>query len=335
MFDLWLVSRSRTKRLSFEETIQVGRLLAELSGGCEISFRTEEPTTSIVIMGFDSELPAAAGAVCAEVLGSYSETHRPNPKPSSSGHRLLIPRAPLSELIVQVDEEELRISPRTMVVCLDETGNESFNDPNYPMFGLAGWACLAGHVDQAVTQPWWPVQASFRADQLPLHAADLRPDEITPEQGDSLLSYFLGGAFHRLAVVLFEGAIPADVDPLHLAYRLICDQVLTHAVRLDADALVVLFEESHRSQTLVTDYLHRYKFGRRLGDVAPISGYAVAKSSGIEGVQVADFIAHTAGASAYSFLRGGPGYDRVDFQAVFGAGERSSYLGVTRAATQV
>lgn len=48
----------------------------------------------------------------------------------------------------------LNISPNSVLVFLDETGDEQLNDPAYPIFGFGGCCILARDYFDNIDKPW-------------------------------------------------------------------------------------------------------------------------------------------------------------------------------------
>ena len=77
------------------------------------------------------------------------------------------------------------VPPSSLVVWIDETGEELFSDPSYPLFGLGGCAVLSRDYGRLVAEPWRQVKRNTVHDRRPILRqtlwlrADVRP-ETTP-----------------------------------------------------------------------------------------------------------------------------------------------------------
>jgi len=89
------------------------------------------------------------------------------------------------------------------------------------------------------------------------------------------------------------------------------------------DEIIMIFEDSERTNEMNADYFSRYKFIRKGENKdpteIPCQRYIMSKRENESGLEVADFIAHTAGASVNSRLKNPyeGEYKRKDFKSVF------------------
>src|ERR1700694_3004897 len=87
------------------------------------------------------------------------------------------------------DGERLIVHPHCLMFFVDETGHETFADPQYPVFGLGGCALLAAAIDPVLRTPGRNMKAlHFGGADIPLHASDLR--DPTPQQLEALGAFF-------------------------------------------------------------------------------------------------------------------------------------------------
>ncbi|HTL84259.1 MAG TPA: hypothetical protein VL856_03700 [Acidimicrobiia bacterium] len=73
--DLWIISRSRSTRLSYEETVRLGRALIDASGNQHISYPNEPMATAVVSDYLGVLSPKALDRI-AEVLGEADMEQR-------------------------------------------------------------------------------------------------------------------------------------------------------------------------------------------------------------------------------------------------------------------
>lgn len=102
--------------------------------------------------------------------------------------------------------------------------------------------------------------------------------------------------------------------------------------------VLMIFEDSQRGNKLNPGYFNRYHIERTLPDDTTervqMRKAVMSKSEREPGLEVADFVAHTAGASVRSRLSGTrtKANERKDFSAIFGYRDRRlvSFLEVTK-----
>ena len=83
---------------------------------------------------------------------------------------------PRSKSLRTKDGERLTVHPHCLMFFVDETGNETFADPQNPVFGLGGCALLAAAIDPILRTPWQTMKAlHFGGAGVPLHASELAP----------------------------------------------------------------------------------------------------------------------------------------------------------------
>lgn len=51
-------------------------------------------------------------------------------------------------------EEELKLPVRSLLIFVDETGNEDLSDPKNPTFGRGGCGCLYPAYRDLIKKPW-------------------------------------------------------------------------------------------------------------------------------------------------------------------------------------
>ena len=67
------------------------------------------------------------------------------------------------------------LSEKTLLIVIDDTGQENFKDPNFKVFGLGGCAFLVRDYQRLIEKPWNEMcQRYFPEVKRPMHAADLR-----------------------------------------------------------------------------------------------------------------------------------------------------------------
>lgn len=226
-------------------------------------------------------------------------------------------------LVIEHDGTRSEFPDDALLVFIDETGHEDFADPKAPFFGLAGCVCAAGDYSVVVDKPWQAVEQSFPIDMHPLHAADLRPAEMSKEQLAAIDDFFADGAFGRFATVA-KAAIENE-SPLPVL-ELLAQQTFQRVLDLikksgrDFSQLIIVIEHFERLDAQYADYFRRHHLRRKDGTLVHAFVCTQAKSSGedfMRGLCVADFLAHTAGSMSRTTQGGRQRAIRRDFNSAF------------------
>jgi hypothetical protein len=232
-------------------------------------------------------------------------------------------------------------SDNTFLLFIDETGEESLNDPNFPIFGFGGAGLPASLYFSNICRPWIYVkEKAFGGEKTRMHAADLiKP---TSEQKNLLNRFFTTCAFCRVAAVISDKAAYEEyLDIYNIAVRIFYNRILDVLQHAKYDDIFMIFEDSQRSTKLNKDYFSRYKFHRKddNGKVTEVicQKFIMSKDQREPGLEVADFVAHTAGTSVRSRLaeKRSKANERKDFKAVFQSADPrlSSFLEITSVET--
>lgn len=214
---------------------------------------------------------------------------------------------------------------------VDETGHEELSDPNYEVFGFGGCVIPAMAAEEQLARPWRTLKEQhFGGAQIALHAADLR--NPTSAQLDALGDFFKYQKFGRFGAtvtskaLLHGGLKPYDVLPGALRKRW---EELASRVQPTPTEIALLHEASERGDPLVERYFGPSFFTVN-GKSVKVHHGLVPKSA-LEGLEVADFIAHAAGRQAWSTARGNAGW-RKDFRTIFQANPIwSSFIDISEA----
>lgn len=246
--------------------------------------------------------------------------------------------------LVFPSENGKQFSPNanTYLLFIDETGEEKFSDPNYPIFGFGGVGLPASLYISNLSKPWiYLKEKAFGGESTQMHASDLT--DPTTEQLELLNKFFTQLAFCRISLIIsdkttFEG----DFDIYNLAVRVFYSRLNDVLKYTLFDDIYMIFEDSQRCNSLNQDYFSRYNISREdsLGNSVNVrcERFLMSKKEREPGLEVADFIAHTAGTSVLSRLRGKRSQEneRKDFAAIFQAVDKrlSSFREITRVKNQ-
>ncbi|MES9830477.1 MAG: DUF3800 domain-containing protein [Candidatus Thiodiazotropha sp.] len=247
--------------------------------------------------------------------------------------------APLSLVVIQPkmklifpseSGQEFSPSGSTYLLFIDETGGEDLSDPNFPIFGFGGAGLPASLYISNLINPWLHIkEKSFGGESTQMHAADLK--KPTKEQLESLNMFFERSTFCRIACVISDKtAFEGDIDIYNIAVRSFYSRLIDVLKHTEYDDIYMIFEDSHRGNKKNMDYFSRYMITKEDSAGKPIDveccRFIMSKREREPGLEVADFVAHTAGASVQSRLKGTrtKTNERKDFEAIFRFGNLRS-----------
>jgi hypothetical protein len=194
--------------------------------------------------------------------------------------------------------ERIRLPGSCLLVFLDETGEESLSDPNYPLFGLGGCLVTVERYQRLVNIPWTYMMGQwFGGEDKIFHSVDYSGGRGTPDQYAALVHYFTRFAIGRIASVVSE-ITERGVDMG--TYELVSKSLFERFRGVEHDMLLRKF--------------------------------ILPKSSGECGLQVADAIVNTVGGQVRARRKGAKKPNK-DYEVVFGDlidPRWKSYMEITR-----
>ena len=150
-------------------------------------------------------------------------------------------------------DAELAFSPETLLVFIDETGNEDYGDPKNPTFGRGGCAVLGEDYKRLIKKPWRRMKREKMGGAGNLfHATEFEKSKPTKRQ-IAAISRFLQQPFWRFAVMSDVGTeLPSGIDG-HRAISLVTVNFVRKLVAIykDVAAVALVFEASGRGDKLV------------------------------------------------------------------------------------
>jgi hypothetical protein len=186
---------------------------------------------------------------------------------------------------------ELKLSERTLVVFVDDTGDEALV-PGHPVYGLGGCAVMAGDLERVLRHPWHEVRRKVKGSpDTPLHAASLghppRAEDIA-----AVAEFFKTQPFVRIGAIFPNNAKRDDgITVMRIIAGKLKQRILDIARWTE---LNVIFEASRRADPLIQDAFADFAIGEN-GKPIPVECYFMPKAANDPGLEVADFVMHAVG----------------------------------------
>lgn len=234
---------------------------------------------------------------------------------------------------------ELKLQPNCLLLFIDETGHERFADDEFPIFGLGGCGVIGSSYQDLIRYPWIRMKNEcFDGSNFPLHASEMR--EPSQRQIDAIATFFRANQFSRFcAISRSTTQIDESLVPYQATAICLTERIRRIATQYPFDSIAMIFEASDRADMLAARFFSNFTLAVDGIDV-PIKKGRMSKSLCEPGLEVADFIMHTAGAQVRAQLMGkvdGKRKFRKDFDCVFHSVDKrmADYLlmdsiGVTR-----
>lgn len=184
-----------------------------------------------------------------------------------------------------------------LLFFIDETGHENFADTNHPVFGYGGCAVLGRDYHSQVVEPWRRMKAQyFGGASKPFHTKDIT---ISRRRFSALSTFFLR-PFPRFAAMTKRSTI----NSTRLGnYELTASSLMMRAQKIaswqPAERMVFIFESSQRLDPIADKAFPMVEFIEDVGGEkksVPVEWFRMSKAAGESGLEIADFIIHTAGA---------------------------------------
>ena len=207
------------------------------------------------------------------------------------------------------------LEPSCLMVFIDETGSDSLSDKRHPVFGLGGCAVLASDYEKLISIPWDNLKNDcFEGADKTLHASELSTP--TPQQLEALNDFFKNNSFVRVAGIACKNTtLDGDIGVYEIVA--ICLLNLITKIRMGKiTSVALIIEESSRDYKLIKRYFAPHKIMTEDGEM-PTRYFFGGKSLNLSGLEVADFIVHTAGAQVRNRFINKSKKDRKDFEVIF------------------
>ena len=230
------------------------------------------------------------------------------------------------------DGSVLNVSPNSALIFLDETGDEQLKDPKYPIFGLGGCCIIAKNYLSLIDRPWSKIKLEmFNLKNKPLHAAG---NSFSYKQITAINNFFLSNGFGRFTTISsINTQIDTKLKMEQVVFYSFCTRVLEIIRWYEFDNIIVIYDNSERLKPKLQKYASGIEFSEKFNDVDKKieTHYCVVnKENAFSGVEVADFIIHSAGTSLRDLISGKICRltDREDFNKIFNTTDKklSSFI---------
>jgi hypothetical protein len=215
--------------------------------------------------------------------------------------------------------EVLRLPPCSLLIFIDETGNEDLSDPKNPTFGRGGCGSLMSEYKRRIAKPWRRLKRErLGGASKPFHATEFEQTRPTPQQITGINGFIARGFWRFATMCDARTELPVGID----AHKAISLVTLAYVARLvskcDVNVVALIFESSDRGDSLVTrDYdLANMELKNMWGRRVEVEGCFMPKAAMEPGLEVADLIVHTAGRQRRHEMAGRTGHTK-DFQQIY------------------
>lgn len=221
-----------------------------------------------------------------------------------------------------------------MLFFLDETGQETFSDPNFPLFGLGGVGTNVGYYVDTLRPTWNLMKESyFSGADVPFHAADLREPSMV--QVAALAHFFENYQALRVASVVTDQTVfSQDIIPIQAAALSLQQRILDVLGRqYEFPKLYLIFENNQRIEGEIQKFFLNFHELDREGATIPVIGSFMPKTAVEPGLEIADTIMHTTGAQVRNRIRNNLKVpDRKDWLSVWQSqpDNLQSYMEITK-----
>lgn len=198
----------------------------------------------------------------------------------------------------------LELATDTLLIFLDETGQEKFKDKNYPIFGYGGCALMGRDYETLIYNPWREIKHNNFGDlNYRFHSTTIGKPNVRLEI--DLSTFFESLYFSRFAVVAKEKTF---INPSLTAYQSVFFATLLGIKNIcksysDFTSITLVFESSERIDKLVEQHFASAVFTINNMDI-PVYKYFMSKQRSEPGLEVADYIVHAAGRNEMNRRRG-------------------------------
>jgi hypothetical protein len=228
--------------------------------------------------------------------------------------------------------DALSYTPGTMLVFIDETGDEKYTDDRYPIFGRGGCIVMGSEYGNRIVRPWKKMLAQIEWGNRPFHTTEYlrrlgrQNPHLVARQTQAIYDFARHG-FYRFGITSHRGTTrPERLDGHEAVSMTLVNQVRRLVAACNPSSVAFVFEDSGRGNRLVRRDFNLDNLGMRslFGKEVTVDGFFCPKLGRVPGLEVADLIAHTAGRNQRHALEDRPGFP-VSFQELF---QRAADIGL-------
>lgn len=163
-------------------------------------------------------------------------------------------------IIINTKKGKIQIEGNSLLVFIDETGNEYLKDKEYPIFGLGGCAVICKEYNNSIRITWNKMKDTFfNGKENKLHAKDFfQPKKI---QINAISDFFKKNKFARVAAVMSNKTInETEYNIYNIVTRVLYKRVLDVANWTCFNRVIFILEDSERCNSLAKKFFPSYKF---------------------------------------------------------------------------
>jgi len=181
---------------------------------------------------------------------------------------------------------------------------------------LGGCAVINYLYDELIKQPWLKMKRThFGGTEVALHG--FNSYRYSVEQKSGLCQLFKHNNFFRFSHMMSrEVELPEGYEPYNFAAAGLLKCIEKSTQLYSIDSIAIIFEESHRGDKFIPRYFSPYECLKDDGGVVPMEWCLMPKSSIEPGLEVADFVIHSAGAETLARINGNTN-PRKDVDCIF------------------
>lgn len=213
------------------------------------------------------------------------------------------------------------VPPDAALVFVDETGSEQLLDPIYPIFGLGGCCILAKDYYEIMAKPWSNIKRKyFKKSDQPLHATDITFESCHFEAYNN---FFSSQNFGRFTVIASTNTtIEPPIDLIQTTIYSLYYRIIDILKWTTHNGIFLIFEDSDRLKPKLEKYsseIHVFENVNGADVEININHCVMSKKTAFPGLEIADFIIHSAGTTCRDRINGKISKlcERKDFDAIF------------------
>lgn len=205
------------------------------------------------------------------------------------------------------DGKVIELKRSDLVFFLDETGQELFQDRNFPLFGLGGCGMSSGYYVDTIRPTWIHMKNRwFGGPESVFHAAELK--NPTSKQISALATFFTDYEFLRVGAIATDKTVMnVEMPPFQLVTSCLQQRILSVlAISHKFERIYLFFEANDRTNKQVEQYFANFtKLETPDGREIPVICCFAPKDMAEPGLEIADAIMHTSGTQTRNRLRDG------------------------------